>query len=897
MIFSQAGQTKPTGGRLLRQFVCPSVRLFVQASICPLTGARPSRALADTSSCAASTWPTNRRSRIAAIISELANESRPNLLWARAASNATPSNLQASSTCDLGRVADTSAGLSRANYQARVERELDTLVGAHLDAQDTINLSYYLNEYETSACDLSELLSNLMEHLLVKLPDPMIKYRFLNCIKRLYVDQSDCDEGFDEPIRFAANANNMSPTSADKRQLDHRLFEATARRFLVASSLLRYRSLAGLAEGEQRRRSRRQRRASQQLCASWRTGGDCSSAAPSPSAELPDWRKLRAPHLAHPERDQNRHELRQRATEPANHHSSRLSLRPDNESSTRFPLNGANLHQRLTAAALDGFGNTGSLATASPSARADVADIAFGPSSKHQQLQLQQHQNLQRQYQQRKVAQLNGPLRPLYPSEPLLSMPCGPPHRSCVQQVSPDMHDSTHLADQQPSSCQDLMSDLLVARQVYQAPVTFVETAHALDRLSLDSPPPIVEDRHHPNLWPAPSTHSAQWTAHFRPATSQLGQGLRLGCQYGDRQGGWTTLDEPTWSSEDNNEELANDLSLAQSSCDLYLGRKMVARSEVPNGFSSGFQQHSNPASTVSLLSMGSSPPLVHPSAPSHHASSYAGPTKPIAAASGAYLAATWAQQPACLALNGFRTQAPEVQPRCCSSMSVPCDVPVPYHGSNVTQELSFEGPPLDNPNLRILHQQQLIWAGHDRPPELAVSSCGFGATSASLPASPSAHDKLAGRSRPVGAAQPQGSFARQSADADRGAGPRHRSRLSKPPNRADKPPFPASQQPIKASSRRFVGLEGHHNGSQGERATANDGEFVDEPEIEVEEEEREEEEEEQALAIVAAPIDGRLSMSVAEQVGRFELISFRPPILAGLWLSSLRRLDRPSSN
>jgi len=132
---------------------------------------------------------------------------------------------------------------------------LDSLLEANLDEDDKIILSTYLSEFSEGSCDLSELLTNLLQNLLIKLPNSMIKYKLLAYIRQLYIepkyggykwsslDQSllNCDRrqfGADFDGKCGLGDWRSMGAMGTKEQLDLRLFEAMMRRYLVASNAL-----------------------------------------------------------------------------------------------------------------------------------------------------------------------------------------------------------------------------------------------------------------------------------------------------------------------------------------------------------------------------------------------------------------------------------------------------------------------------------------------------------------------------------------------------------------------------------------------------------------------------------------------------------------------------------
>lgn len=193
------------------------------------------------------------------------------------------------------------------NSKERLKEKLDSFIEQYLDESDKLNLSYYLNEFETNNCDLSDLLANLLQNLLIKLPNAFVKYKLLDYIKQIYVEPamrslntSDRANGNDDNGLVVAlngkqsndlpaidlNGNeNLVPTTiaatttiesnhldSNKHQVDLRLFEAMQWRYLLASNAL-MRSPLGLNNSRlsadsaemQKKRRRKQRAAELQL--------------------------------------------------------------------------------------------------------------------------------------------------------------------------------------------------------------------------------------------------------------------------------------------------------------------------------------------------------------------------------------------------------------------------------------------------------------------------------------------------------------------------------------------------------------------------------------------------------------------------------------------------------
>lgn len=835
--------------------------------------------------------------------------------------------------------------LLKLNGQVELEHELDQLTRDHLGPLDTLNLSFYLNEFETSSCDLSDLLSNLMQNVLVKLPDPMIKYRFLNCIKRLYVDQTDqqrvSDEGFDEDELSGSFRSNLSPA---KRQLDQRLFEATTRRYLVASSLLKCRSIASIsssvdldAKQQFLRRSRRRRRAS-------RLSGPrlYHSVAPTPST-APGRRNLRQVVVDSSssdaadddgDADDNDSNLRHRAG---------LDGLPQATESHQTLTKGSSsspseLQCRSVGSTFDGpSSNTAAWpGAARHHALTDVADTASRlpqPTWKQQHYQPlqpsqqgQQRPGSQRQHQQQ--LQIEAPLDPSSDSSSIR------PSRLFRSLPEVSMYDPpTYLASSARGLHLDGTGLLTIPPEAdcrSGGPVTFAGTAYAIDYPSLSS---LVDDYEFASsLGRASQPDSSSWLASIQPDLAYLGQrdpGHRVSGQH-----------------MDYNELAANDARAtwtACSSCEQYgqlaqdrRSQKVVTGSEEQNGFSltlgapaRGFQQPPQQHSKLPTSTVSSS--LLAPCAMAQQQT-----TNNAARLQGAltvqtnlqvqqpklglqaydYLADTgW--EPAAQArrhANGFR--APdrlEWRPdaRCFSSMSVPCDRGGQRAHYQGPQELTNIGEPLAGAHLVTGRYQECQGLGRYRrlasadqsegPFEGAVLAGHWAARGfrTSLPASPVAHDKLGQvcdqrRLEAFGRHDASNRHASQLNKTRRNRQQHHR--RSRQANHPNEPLFTPNRQqlwgtleqqpevecrlawatPIGPTAGRFEAEFDASGGCQqgaprrlvgGEDAVEGEGELQGEQRPEEQVEESEGDDEEEALAIVAAPVDGRLSMSVAEQV------------------------------
>lgn len=117
--------------------------------------------------------------------------------------------------------------------------EFDDFVDHNLSEDDKITLSYYLNEFETRTCDLSDLLANVSSNLLIKLSNPLMKFKLLNYIRLLYLEHGYNTNRFKQNSTHKEPIENQDDDDDDdgQRKLDLRLFNALARRYLVASQL------------------------------------------------------------------------------------------------------------------------------------------------------------------------------------------------------------------------------------------------------------------------------------------------------------------------------------------------------------------------------------------------------------------------------------------------------------------------------------------------------------------------------------------------------------------------------------------------------------------------------------------------------------------------------------
>lgn len=111
----------------------------------------------------------------------------------------------------------------------------------NLNDDDKSTLSILLNEFESNSCDLSELLNNLLQHVLAKMTNPMSKHRLLSLIKSIYIEpliEAATQDGQPDDTCESINGRRLSMNSAGKLQLDLRLFEAMIQRYLIASRVL-----------------------------------------------------------------------------------------------------------------------------------------------------------------------------------------------------------------------------------------------------------------------------------------------------------------------------------------------------------------------------------------------------------------------------------------------------------------------------------------------------------------------------------------------------------------------------------------------------------------------------------------------------------------------------------
>lgn len=133
-----------------------------------------------------------------------------------------------------------------------LEAEFNEFVQTHLreylEPNDICKMWTRLHEYDAGRCDLSELLTSLIQNHLIKLADARLKYKLLAYVKLLHVDPK------------LSSQQTLAQTSmlSTKRQLDVRLYEAMLRRYLLASHSLVRQQLS-----DERRRLRRQRRAAE----------------------------------------------------------------------------------------------------------------------------------------------------------------------------------------------------------------------------------------------------------------------------------------------------------------------------------------------------------------------------------------------------------------------------------------------------------------------------------------------------------------------------------------------------------------------------------------------------------------------------------------------------------